>query len=84
MDGVVPLELLAKKFLCGLMLVNNKGELGIFPITLFLILIYFYLTFFSIKLMAVCLMTSRRCNPFPLCKKLEQTCKILTFKPLFE
>ena len=45
MGGVVPLELLAKKILCGLTLVNNKGELGICPITLFLILIYFYLTF---------------------------------------
>ncbi len=50
--------MLAKKNLCGLMLVNNKGELGICPITLFLILIYFYLyLFIIIKLMVVCFMT---------------------------
>ncbi len=58
MGGVVPLELLAKKNLCGLTLVNNKGELGICPhhlISYFdLLLSYLFIT---IKLMVVCLMT---------------------------
>ncbi len=56
MGGIVPLELLAKKILCGLTLVNNKEELGICPITLFLILIYFYLIFLLLLNLWLCVL----------------------------